>query len=102
MSQEELHRHYWYTFPKDGPHTYLADVEQSLCDTTLETWHLNRLDNVLSTLQTEIPGITTAFTYYGTFRSSFPWHREDNDLMVCELNRCLFISFHFERSLCYE
>lgn len=50
----------------------------------VDRWNPGRLDSLLSrTLRkhdAEIPGVSTAYLYFGMWRSIFAWHTEDMDL----------------------
>eukprot|EP00884_Botryococcus_braunii_P020057 jgi/Botrbrau1/6735/Bobra.0324s0021.1 len=63
---------------------YGADVPGSFFEDDIKGWNLNKLDcmltRVLDAKAKKIPGVNTAYLYFGTWRSTFPWHTEDKDL----------------------
>ena len=76
---EELERAYWKTLTYAAP-LYGADMMGTLFDERTETWNLNRLPNLLDVLGTKIPGVNTAYLYFGMWKATFAWHLEDVDL----------------------
>lgn len=76
---EELERAYWKTLTYAAP-LYGADMMGSLFDDRTETWNLNKLPNLLDVLGTKIPGVNTAYLYFGMWKATFAWHLEDVDL----------------------
>ena len=79
----ELERKYWKNITFNPP-IYGADVPGSLYDTDVNMWNINHLgtilDSVCSHYGASIPGVNTAYLYFGMWRSSFAWHTEDMDL----------------------
>uniref|UniRef100_A0A8H7TRL2 [histone H3]-trimethyl-L-lysine(9) demethylase n=1 Tax=Bionectria ochroleuca TaxID=29856 RepID=A0A8H7TRL2_BIOOC len=76
---EELERVYWKTLTYASP-LYGADMMGSLFDDRTEIWNLNKLPNLLDVLGTKIPGVNTAYLYFGMWKATFAWHLEDVDL----------------------
>jgi hypothetical protein len=76
---EELERSYWKTLTYAAP-LYGADMMGTLFDDRTETWNLNKLPNLLDVLGTKIPGVNTAYLYFGMWKATFAWHLEDVDL----------------------
>ena len=76
---EELERAYWKTLTYAAP-LYGADMMGTLFDDRTETWNLNKLPNLLDVLGTKIPGVNTAYLYFGMWKATFAWHLEDVDL----------------------
>ena len=44
------------------------------------SWNINKLDSIVSLLGSDIPGVSSAYLYVGTWRSLFAYHVEDLDL----------------------
>ena len=80
---EELERKYWKNVTFNQP-LYGADIPGSLTDENVEEWNINHLNTILDTLVDEygvsIPGVNTAYLYFGMWKTSFAWHTEDMDL----------------------
>lgn len=76
---EELERAYWKTLTYAAP-LYGADMMGTLFDDRTESWNLNKLPNLLDVLGTKIPGVNTAYLYFGMWKATFAWHLEDVDL----------------------
>lgn len=76
---EELERAYWKTLTYAAP-LYGADMMGTLFDERTESWNLNKLPNLLDVLGTKIPGVNTAYLYFGMWKATFAWHLEDVDL----------------------
>ncbi|KAI6780855.1 DNA damage-responsive transcriptional repressor-like protein [Emericellopsis cladophorae] len=76
---EELERAYWKTLTY-APPLYGADMMGTLFDDRTEAWNLNKLPNLLDVLGTKIPGVNTAYLYFGMWKATFAWHLEDVDL----------------------
>lgn len=74
---------FWQTVT-NNTQLYGADVPGSLFKDDIKGWNLNKLDcmltRVLDAEGKKIPGVNTAYLYFGTWRSTFPWHTEDKDL----------------------
>ena len=59
-----------------------------MCHTTLYIYGLDQftvsIESILDTVQGEygikIPGVNTAYLYFGMWKTSFAWHTEDMDL----------------------
>lgn len=79
----ELEKAYWKTITYNSP-LYGADMLGSLFTDDFEHWNVAHLDNLLNTLPEDIPGVNTAYLYFGMWKSTFAWHLEDMDL--CSIN----------------
>ncbi|KAK7203424.1 JmjC domain, hydroxylase-domain-containing protein [Myxozyma melibiosi] len=75
----ELERIYWKTITYNNP-LYGADLLGSLFTDQTKSWNVAKLDNLLSDLGKEVPGVNTAYLYFGMWKSTFAWHVEDMDL----------------------
>ena len=53
-------------------------------DPHVQEWNLNQLDTILDavadTYGVRIPGVNTAYLYFGMWKTTFAWHTEDVDL----------------------
>lgn len=80
---EELERKYWKNISFNQP-LYGADIQGSLYDPDVRVWNINRLGTILDSVEEEygvsIPGVNTAYLYFGMWKTSFAWHTEDMDL----------------------
>lgn len=80
---ESVERAFWKNVTHSPP-LYGADGVGTLFDSSIEEWNVGKLDSLLSrTLEHAglcIPGVTTAYLYFGMWRSMFAWHTEDVDL----------------------
>jgi jumonji domain-containing protein 2 len=80
---EELERKYWKNVTFNQP-IYGADIPGSLYDPDITDWNINRLGTILDTVTEEygisIPGVNTAYLYFGMWKTTFAWHTEDMDL----------------------
>lgn len=63
---------------------YGADVGLSLMDEDNDSWNIARLGSVLdyglAKMGVQIPGVNSAYCYFGMWKTVFPWHTEDVDL----------------------
>ncbi|KAI8853190.1 hypothetical protein BC829DRAFT_414002 [Chytridium lagenaria] len=59
---------------------YCKEVERFYWKISPMSWNLNRLDNVLSRLDANLPGVNKPYLYFGMWKASFAWHVEDMDL----------------------
>ena len=78
----ELERKYWKNVSFNQP-LYGADIPGTLMDPSVEEWNINHLNTILDTVMdygVSIPGVNTAYLYFGMWKSSFAWHTEDMDL----------------------
>ncbi len=58
---------------------YASDVDKhTIIDNDCEYWNFNTMGKNIS--KRNIPGVTSAYTYYGSIGGSFNWHTEDSDL----------------------
>ena len=80
---EELERKFWKNITFNQP-LYGADIPGSLYDEGIKEWNINRLGTILDTVAEEyginIPGVNTAYLYFGMWKTTFAWHTEDMDL----------------------
>jgi len=80
---EELERKYWKNVTFNQP-LYGADIPGTLTDPSVREWNINNLNTILDTVPREygvhIPGVNTAYLYFGMWKTSFAWHTEDMDL----------------------
>eukprot|EP00898_Chlorokybus_atmophyticus_P004585 jgi/Chlat1/5127/Chrsp33S05029 len=80
---ETLERAFWKTVTLTPP-LYAADNQGTLYDSSVQHWNIAHLDTILSRTLDEngvlIPGVTSAYLYYGMWRAMFAWHTEDMDL----------------------
>ncbi|KAJ8104367.1 JmjC domain, hydroxylase-domain-containing protein [Lipomyces tetrasporus] len=76
---EELERIYWKTITYNNP-MYGADMLGSLFTDATKEWNVSHLDNILNDLGVDLPGVNTAYLYFGMWKSTFSWHVEDMDL----------------------
>lgn len=75
----DLESAYWKTVTYNSP-LYGADMLGSLFPEDFPYWNVAHLDNLLNELPYKIPGVNTAYLYFGMWKSSFAWHLEDMDL----------------------
>lgn len=63
---------------------YGADMLGSLFDSidggAGGAWNLARLDNILSRVDVDLPGVNRPYLYWGMWGATFAWHVEDMDL----------------------
>jgi len=80
---EELERKYWKNITFIAP-LYGADVWGSITDQSCDSWNINRLGSILDCVNQdygiEMPGVNTAYLYFGSWKTTFAWHTEDMDL----------------------
>ena len=80
---EELERKFWKNITFNPP-LYGADLAGSLTDPEVTEWNINHLNTILDTLVddygVQIPGVNTAYLYFGMWKTAFAWHTEDMDL----------------------
>jgi jumonji domain-containing protein 2 len=80
---DEIERKYWKNVSFNPP-LYGADIPGSLYDKTVDVWNVNSLNTILDTVTDDygvrIPGVNTAYLYFGMWKTSFAWHTEDMDL----------------------
>ncbi|EDQ87106.1 uncharacterized protein MONBRDRAFT_27628 [Monosiga brevicollis MX1] len=67
-----------------APAIYGADVEGSLTDDDAQGWRVANLGTILDTVTDregrKLPGVNTAYLYFGMWKAMFCWHTEDMDL----------------------
>ncbi|KNC78407.1 hypothetical protein, variant 1, partial [Sphaeroforma arctica JP610] len=81
-TDHEMERTFWKTVTYNAPF-YGADIPGSLFDEDQEVWNLNHLDtilNLLDEMEHSILGVNSAYLYFGMWKTSFAWHKEDMDL----------------------
>lgn len=72
---------FWKQLPFNPP-LYGADVEGSLFDEACACWNVSRLGTRLTTTlaattpPARIPGVTSPYLYWGSWRAMFAWHTE--------------------------
>lgn len=79
---DELERKFWKNVTFNAP-LYGADLAGSLMSGTLNEWNIDRLPSILNRLADKgvsIPGVNTAYLYFGMWKTLFAWHTEDMDL----------------------
>ncbi len=75
-----LERFYWRNLSFQET-MYGADLPGSLFEhDDNNKWDVSRLENLLSSVGTDLPGVTTPYLYFGLYKSTFSWHVEDMDL----------------------
>ena len=75
-----LEKHYWNNLTFNSA-LYGADLMGSLfVDKAENKWNIAKLESILSKIGTKVPGVTTPYLYFGTYKSTFAWHVEDMDL----------------------
>ena len=56
----------------------------TLTEPKVKEWNINGLATILDGMMDEygvaIPGVNTAYLYFGMWKTSFAWHTEDMDL----------------------
>lgn len=78
----ELERKYWKNVTFNQP-LYGADIPGTLMAPSVKEWNINHLNTILDTVMdcgVCIPGVNTAYLYFGMWKTSFAWHTEDMDL----------------------
>eukprot|EP00947_MAST-08B_sp_MAST-8B-sp1_P006325 g6325.t1 len=90
LSVDELEQKFWRLANSSAPApVYGADCPGSLFNKAAACpWDPDRLDSVLSVLGKDLPGVTRAMLYFGTWRSMFGWHKEDMDLFSVNYLHC--------------
>ncbi|KAI9304881.1 JmjC domain, hydroxylase-domain-containing protein [Cunninghamella echinulata] len=76
---KELERIYWRNLTFTQP-MYGADMIGTLFDSSVKSWNMNSLDNILNQIGVTLPGVNTPYLYFGMWKATFPWHVEDLDL----------------------
>jgi jumonji domain-containing protein 2 len=78
-----LEREFWKNITTSPP-VYCADIPGTLFDRNIKGWQMSDLNTILTrTLRkngSNIPGVSSAYLYFGMWRSLFAWHTEDADL----------------------
>lgn len=76
---KDLENKYWKGLALGGAPMYGADLPGSLFDEKTTEWNVADLDNILTSLPTNVPGVNDAYLYCGMWRATFAWHLEDVD-----------------------
>ncbi|CAO3661221.1 unnamed protein product [Umbelopsis vinacea] len=76
---KEMERTYWRNLTFSQP-MYGADMQGTLFEDSTKSWNVNKLDNILNRIGVELPGVNTAYLYFGQWKATFAWHVEDMDL----------------------
>ncbi|KAI8372752.1 JmjC domain, hydroxylase-domain-containing protein [Radiomyces spectabilis] len=76
---KDLERAYWRNLTFNQP-MYGADMTGSLFDSSVRSWNVAHLDNILNNLDVALPGVNTPYLYFGMWKATFAWHVEDMDL----------------------
>ncbi|ODV78381.1 JmjC-domain-containing protein [Suhomyces tanzawaensis NRRL Y-17324] len=76
---EELEKNYWRTLTYAEP-MYGADLMGSLFSSSIKSWNVAHLPNILDLMDVKLPGVNEAYLYAGLWKASFAWHLEDQDL----------------------
>ncbi|KAI3404623.2 hypothetical protein KGF56_002568 [Candida oxycetoniae] len=76
---KDLERAYWKSLTYAEP-IYGADTLGSLFTEDIKSWNVAKLPNILDLMEEEIPGVNNAYLYAGTWKATFAWHLEDQDL----------------------
>ncbi|RUS25474.1 hypothetical protein BC938DRAFT_472118 [Jimgerdemannia flammicorona] len=71
----ELERTYWRNLTFNQP-LYGADMAGTLFDTSVKSWNVNCLDNILNRIDINLPGVNTPYLYFGMWKATFAWHVE--------------------------
>ncbi|CAO3623695.1 unnamed protein product [Mucor hiemalis] len=72
---QELERAYWRNLTFTQP-MYGADMAGSLFDESVKSWNVSKLDNLLNSVNVELPGVNTPYLYFGMWKATFAWHLE--------------------------
>ncbi|KAJ2998113.1 hypothetical protein HDV02_004790 [Globomyces sp. JEL0801] len=84
-----LEHQYWNKLTSNAT-IYGAGIPGSLFPSNPKnTWNISKLQNYLTKVKKEFPGINTPFLYFGRFKSTFPWHLEDLDLYSIKHKYCV-------------
>lgn len=75
----ELESKYWKTVTYNSP-LYGADMLGSLFTEETKSWNVSDLGDILHKMPARIPGVNSAYLYFGMWKSTFGWHLEDMDL----------------------
>jgi hypothetical protein len=87
---EKVDELFWKNLDKDSP-LYAYDIPKTLFKNGVD-WDMNNLENLLGYIRCEIPGVTTPYLYFGSWKSNFSWHVEDMNLY--SISYLQFFSFH--------
>jgi hypothetical protein len=79
---EAIETSFWKNLSYGEPPNYGADMSGSLFDPDMNIWNLNQLDTMLHRLmnERELPGVLSAYLYFGMWRAFFGIHIEDMNL----------------------
>ena len=82
-SVKQLERIYWH---EKSPIKPIYGSDQNMTEVDLGEFDLNKVKSILSdTIIEQYEGIVSAYLYFGTWRSTSPWHTEDMDLSAANL-----------------
>ena len=82
-SVKQLERIYWH---EKSPIKPIYGSDQNVTEVDLGEFDLNKVKSILSdTIIEQYEGIVSAYLYFGTWRSTSPWHTEDMDLSAANL-----------------
>ena len=73
---------FWKNLSYGEPPSYGADMSGSLYPKDMDIWNLDKLDTMLHRLmnERELPGVLSAYLYFGMWRAFFGIHVEDMNL----------------------
>ncbi|KAI8894857.1 JmjC domain, hydroxylase-domain-containing protein [Globomyces pollinis-pini] len=75
-----LERFYWRNLSFQ-PTMYGADLLGTLFQENPDNkWNVAHLENLLSKVAINVPGVTKPYLYFGMYKATFAWHVEDMDL----------------------
>eukprot|EP00475_Leptophrys_vorax_P038874 TRINITY_DN6943_c0_g1_i1.p1 TRINITY_DN6943_c0_g1~~TRINITY_DN6943_c0_g1_i1.p1 ORF type:complete len:402 (+),score=90.45 TRINITY_DN6943_c0_g1_i1:1108-2313(+) len=80
-SMLDLERSFFQNIQRSKPFYGVRTVGGTLFGDSEIPWNLNRIDSPLNLIAGNIPGVTAPYLYFGNFKSFFPWHVEDLDLL---------------------
>ncbi|EGD78058.1 hypothetical protein PTSG_08936 [Salpingoeca rosetta] len=80
---DELERYFWRNLAFNSA-IYGADVAGTVTNPDQKVWNINKLGTILDVLGEDtglaLPGVNTAYLYFGMWKAAFCWHTEDKDL----------------------
>jgi|EP01047_Picozoa_sp_COSAG01_P035568 hypothetical protein len=79
---EAIEASFWKNLSYGEPPSYGADMSGSIFPKDMHTWNLDQLDTMLHRLmnERELPGVLSAYLYFGMWRAFFGIHVEDMNL----------------------
>jgi hypothetical protein len=87
VNWSKIERRYWSSLSTTAePPQYGSDNLGTMFgpECSAHGWNIDRLDTEIQLLG-DIPGVTRSMLYFGAWRSSFAWHKEDMDLFSLNL-----------------